>query len=243
MSLVLGLDTGGTFTDAALLDKQNRIVLATAKALTTRADLSVGVGKAIEAVLAEWGGDAAAISRVTLSTTLATNSVVEGVGGRVALVLIGFDADVLNRAGLGAAINQDPVLQIAGGHKPDGSEQAVLDIKALTAELTELDGQVSSFAVAGHFATRNPGHEKAVRDHLSQTTGLPVTCSHELSNALGGPRRALTTVLNARLISLLDRLIKSTSLQIEQLGLNCALMVVKGDGTLLQADYARTRPV
>ncbi len=243
MSLVLGLDTGGTFTDAALLDKQSRTVLATAKALTTRADLSVGIGKAIKAVLAEWGGDATAISRVTLSTTLATNSVVEGVGGRVALVLIGFDADVLNRAGLGAAINQDPVLQIAGGHKPDGSEQAVLDITALTAELTELDGQVSSFAVAGHFATRNPVHEKAVRDHLSQTTGLPVTCSHELSNALGGPRRALTTVLNARLISLLDRLIKSTSLQIEQLGLNCALMVVKGDGTLLQADYARTRPV
>ena len=80
MSLVLGLDTGGTFTDAALLDKQSRTVLATAKALTTRADLSVGVGKAMEAVLAEWGGDVAAISRVTLSTTLATNSVVEGVG-------------------------------------------------------------------------------------------------------------------------------------------------------------------
>ena len=243
MSLVLGLDTGGTFTDAALLDKQSRTVLATAKALTTQADLSVGVGKAIETVLAEWGGDAAAISRVILSTTLATNSVVEGVGGRVALVLIGFDADVLNRAGLGAAINQDPVLQIAGGHKADGSEQAVLDITALTEELTKLDGQVSSFAVAGHFATRNPCHEKAVRDHLSKTTGLPVTCSHELTNALGGPRRALTTVLNARLIGLLDRLIKSTSLQIEQLGLNCALMVVKGDGTLLQADYARTRPV
>ena len=64
------------------------------------------------------------ISRVTLSTTLATNAVVEGVGGRPALVLIGFDADVLSRAGLGAAMGQDPVLQIAGGHKPDGSEQA-----------------------------------------------------------------------------------------------------------------------
>ena len=243
MSLVLGLDTGGTFTDAALLDKQSRTVLATAKALTTQADLSVGVGKAIEAVLAQWDGDADKISRVTLSTTLATNSVVEGVGGRTALVLIGFDADVLNRAGLRAAIKQDPVLQIAGGHKPDGSEQTALDMTGLTAELAELGGQVSSFAVAGHFATRNPSHEKAVRDQLSQTTGLPVTCSHELSNALGGPRRALTTVLNARLISLLDRLIKATSLQMQRLGLDCALMVVKGDGTLLQADYACTRPV
>ena len=139
MSLILGLDTGGTFTDAALLDKQSRTVLATAKALTTRADLSIGVSKAIEAVLAAWGGDLSVISRVTLSTTLATNAVVEGVGGRPALVLIGFDADVLSRAGLGAAMGQDPVLQIAGGHKPDGSEQAALNMTELTAELAGLD--------------------------------------------------------------------------------------------------------
>ena len=243
MSLILGLDTGGTFTDAALLDKQSRTVLATAKALTTQADLSIGVSRAIEAVLAAWGGDLSVISRVTLSTTLATNAVVEGVGGRPALVLIGFDADVLSRAGLGTAMGQDPVLQIAGGHKPDGSEQAALNMTELTAELAGLTSQVTSFAVAGHFATRNPSHEQAVRDYLSQTTGLPVTCSHELSDLLGGPRRALTTVLNARLISLLDKLIKATSVQMEKLGLTAELMVVKGDGTLLKADYARTRPV
>ena len=243
MSLVLGLDTGGTFTDAALLDRESRTVLATAKALTTRADLSVGVGKAIETVLGAWGGDVTAISRVILSTTLATNAVVEGVGGRAALVLIGFDADVLSRAGLGTAIGRDPVLQIAGGHKPDGSEQATLDITGLTLKLPDLDGQVSSFAVAGHFATRNPRHEQIVRNHLKQQTGLPVTCSYELSDALGGPRRALTTVLNARLISMLDKLIKATSGQMEKLGLTADLMVVKGDGTLLQADYACTRPV
>ena len=82
-----------------------------------------------------------------------------------------------------------------------------------------------------------------MRDYLSQTTGLPVTCSHELSDLLGGPRRALTTVLNARLISLLDKLIRATSVQMEKLGLIAELMVVKGDGTLLKADYARTRPV
>ena len=243
MSIVLGLDTGGTFTDAALLDTHSRSVLVTAKALTTQTDLSVGLGKAIKSVLAKWEGEISSISRVTLSTTLATNAVVEGVGGRLALVLIGFDPDVLSRAGLSAAIGQDPVLRIAGGHKPDGREQATLDITGLTAKLARLDGQVSSFAVVGHFATRNPSHELAAREHLSQTTSLPVTCSHELSDALGGPRRALTTVLNARLISLIDKLIKATSMQMDQLGLDCTLMMVKGDGTLLQADYARTRPV
>ena len=124
MSLVLGLDTGGTFTDAALLDTTSGDVLATAKALTTRADLSVGVGGAIAACLDNWGGPAARISRISLSTTLATNAVVEGVGGRVGLILIGFDDKVMERAGLGAAQGADPVLQIKGGHRADGRQQA-----------------------------------------------------------------------------------------------------------------------
>ena len=66
------------------------------------------------------------------------------------------------------------------------------------------------FAVAGHFATRNPLHETEARDILRNVTGLPVTCSHELSSSLGGPRRALTSVLYERLINLLDRLIAAT---------------------------------
>ena len=104
-------------------------------------------------------------------------------------------------------------------------------------------GRVSSFAVASHFATRNPEHERRARDILIEQTGLPVSCSFELSSSLGGPRRALTTLLNARLISLLDRLVKATEQKMASLDLCCPLMVVKGDGSLLHADYARTRPV
>ena len=70
-----------------------------------------------------------------------------------------------------------------------------------------------------------------------------MTCSHELSSSLGGPRRALTAVLNARLINLLDRLINATQSIMAQHGLACPLMVVKGDGSLLRADFARSRPV
>ena len=243
MSLVLGLDTGGTFTDAALLDTASGTVLATAKALTTRADLSIGVGGAIAACLANWGGPPQTISRISLSTTLATNAVVEGVGGRVGLILIGFDDKVMERAGLGAALGADPVLQIAGGHKADGRQQAPLDEAGLGSAVDEMAAQVASWAVAGHFATRNPAHEAKTREILQHRTGLPVTCSHELSDALGGPKRALTTVLNARLISLLDRLVSATEAEMTRLGLACPLMVVKGDGSLLQAGYARGRPV
>lgn len=243
MTIVLGLDTGGTFTDAALLNTATGTVLASAKALTTREDLSIGVGKAIEAVLQKWGGPRAEVGQVSLSTTLATNAVVEGVGGRVCLILIGFDDGVLDRAGLAAALGSDPVIRVSGGHKPDGGIQARLDEAGLMAGLEAVDGQVSSFAVAAHFATRNPAHETALREILLSKTGLPVTCSHELSDALGGPRRALTTLLNARLISLLERLVAATEAEMARLSISCPLMVVKGDGSLLKSDYARGRPV
>ena len=61
--------------------------------------------------------------------------------------------------------------------------------------------------IAGQFATRNPSHEKAARDVIREFTGIPVSCSYELSAKLGGPKRAMTAVLNARLIGMIDHLI------------------------------------
>ena len=243
MTLVIGLDTGGTFTDAALLDTATGAVLGTGKSLTTRQDLSIGVGGAIDRVLETFNGYASDIGLVSLSTTLATNAVVEGVGGRVCLIMIGFDESALGRADLARALGQDKVFFIAGGHSPDGSPQARLDEAAIRAAVSETEGDISAFAVAGHFATRNPDHERRARDILRELGNAPVTCSHELSSSLGGPRRALTAVLNARLINLLDRLVAATESIMAERGLACPLMVVKGDGSLLQANYARSRPV
>ncbi|MEC8128214.1 MAG: hydantoinase/oxoprolinase family protein, partial [Pseudomonadota bacterium] len=243
MTLVIGLDTGGTYTDAALLDTATGTVRATGKSLTTRDDLSIGVGGAIRRVLEDFDGSAADIGLVSLSTTLATNAVVEGVGGRVGLLMIGFDETSLQRADLARALSQDPVFFINGGHAADGAPQAQLDEAAIREAVNATEGEVSAYAVAGHFATRNPAHESRTRDLLRDLTGAPVTCSHELSSSLGGPRRALTAVLNARLINLLDRLVAATERIMADEGLSCQLMVVKGDGSLLESGYARSRPV
>ena len=89
------MDTGGTYTDAVVLDEAADVVVASAKALTSRPDLAVGVGQAIDAALAGAKVAAADIAMVSLSTTLATNALVEGQGGRIALIAIGFeDADL-----------------------------------------------------------------------------------------------------------------------------------------------------
>ena len=98
MNLALGIDTGGTYTDAVIIDHDTGQVMTSAKALTTREDLAIGIAAAIQHVL-----DAAAqsipnfstdhITFVAVSTTLATNALAEGHRATVALILIGYDPD------------------------------------------------------------------------------------------------------------------------------------------------------
>ncbi len=242
MGYLLGVDTGGTYTDAVLLDAEATCVLAKAKALTSRPDLSIGVAGAIDAAIALAGIPATEIALVSLSTTLATNALVEGQGGRIALVFIGFDADEVSRAGLQDALRGDPVIVLAGGHGHAGTEIAPLDLDHLRDSLSTLTG-ITGYAVAARFATRNPAHELAAADLICAVTGLPVTCSHELSAALGGPKRALTAVLNARLIGLIAGLMTAVEAHLTRIGVTARLMVVRGDGALIPADLARARPI
>ena len=242
MPLLLGIDTGGTYTDAVLFDDEAGVV-ATAKSLTTRHDLSVGIGQSIDAVVAQSGAAPAEIALVSLSTTLATNALVEGQGGRVCLVLVGFDASALSKYGLASTMQDSPVIVLDGGHDAHGEAMCPLDTGALKTELDALEGQVSGFAVVGRFAVRNPAHEIAARDVILDATGRPVTCSHELSSKLDGPKRALTCVLNARLINLIHHLISATETLFDARGIDAALMVVQGDGALISAAVAKVKPI
>ena len=242
MAFLLGVDTGGTYTDAVILDDGENRVVASAKSLTTREDLSLGIGRAIDAALAGAGCAPADIALVSLSTTLATNALVEGQGGRVALVFIGFAEGDLARGGLAQALGTDPVIMIAGGHSHAGGEVVALDLATLAARVAEVAPHVTGFAVAASFGSRNPAHELAARD-LIRLTGRPVTCAHELSARLNGPKRALTAVLNARLIGLIERLIAGCSAHLGAIGITGPLMVVRGDGALISAAMARERPI
>ncbi len=243
MAYFLGVDTGGTYTDAVIVDEAATRVIGSAKSLTTRGDLALGIGRAVDAALAGAGVLPSEVSLVSLSTTLATNALVEGQGGRVALVFIGFDTGDLDRGGLTTALKGDPVIHLSGGHSHAGVEIAPLDLVRLEAEVAALAEQVVGFAVAASFATRNPAHEVAARDVIRRVTGRPVTCSHELSANLNGPKRALTAVLNARLIGMIDRLVAACERHLDTVGIAAPLMVVRGDGALISAAMVRERPI
>ncbi len=243
MAYLLGVDTGGTYTDAVILDEAADAVIGKAKSLTTRADLALGIGRAVDAALNAAKVAPAQIAMVSLSTTLATNALVEGQGGRVALIFIGFDSDDLERGGLIEALKGDPVVRLSGGHNHAGGEAAPLDLAVLEKAVSDLSADVMGFAVASRFATRNPAHEIAARDLIRRVSGRPVTCSHELSAKLNGPKRALTAVLNARLIGMIDRLVAACERHLQTVGITAPLMVVRGDGALISAAMVRERPI
>ncbi len=239
MGLLLGIDTGGTYTDAVLCDPDHH-VLRRAKALTRHDDLAASIAEALNGVMSAAQGP---VDLVSLSTTLATNALVEGQGGPVGLILVGQSRDFLQRSGLGEALGGDPVILLDGGHDAAGNERAPLDVDTARHVIAQHAPRVGAFAVSSFFATRNPAHERRLQQLVHELTGLPVSTGHELSAALDAPRRALTALFNARLIGLLSDLINAVRRQIAAWDIAAPLMVVRGDGALMSADFAVASPV
>ncbi|MDH4479950.1 MAG: hydantoinase/oxoprolinase family protein [Rhodoferax sp.] len=244
-SYLIGVDTGGTYTDAAIIEAQGHKVVASAKSITTKGDLAIGVTGAITDAIAKLPQGLAAkdIALVSVSTTLATNAVVEGHGSAVGVVLIGFDAAMVERTGIAKAFPGIPIAVIDGGHDHNGDARLPLDGDALQAALATMAPKVDAFAVASAFAVRNSAHELEARELIVAATGKPVTLSTELSSSLDAPRRALTATLNARLIARVSGLIDAVGRAMTHLGIVCPLMIVKGDGSLALAQSVATRPI
>ncbi len=257
MAVALGIDTGGTYTDAVLVDHVTGEVLAAAKALTTRHDLSIGIAEAMTAVfevsqskstnqqinksaIADLKSE---IELVALSTTFATNAIAEGQGSPVCLLLIGYDPELMEQYGFQHELVTDDVVYLDGGHDVLGNEVVPLDEGATREAILARRGKVESFAVSGYFGVRNPTHELRVRKLVEELTGLSVTCGHELTTRLNAVRRATTVTLNARLIPLLRELIATVRQTLDEQGLTAPLMVVKGDGSLVRAEWAMRRPI
>ncbi|MGR3913585.1 MAG: hydantoinase/oxoprolinase family protein [Gammaproteobacteria bacterium] len=235
----LGIDTGGTYTDAVILDGR-REVLAKQKSLTTGHDLAIGIGNALAGLP---GGLLGTVELAALSTTLSTNSVVEGRGAPVAIFLPGYSEKQIAKSGLREILPADALIPLAGGHDAIGAELAPLDAAFARQKIAEQTEKVSAFAVSGLFATRNNAHENAVRDLIGGACGTPVACGHELATTLGAPRRALTAALNARMIPYIAALIAALETMLRKYAISAPLMIVKGDGSLVNAQTALRQPL
>lgn len=230
----LGIDAGGTFTDAVLLDYVDGKVVSRAKALTT----PTSPAQAMQAALSKL--DSSLLGRVgmvSLATTFATNAIVEDRGAEAGLILIGYNE-------LPPEIPRHTcVLMVAGGHTVSGEEKTPLDLVSVERRLDTFASGLDAVAVAAFFSVRNPEHEEKVAQLIRGRCNLPVVRGHRLSMRLDALKRATTAWWNARLIPLISNLIIASQKVLVENGILAPLMVVRGDGTLMSAATALERPV
>jgi len=228
----LGFDTGGTYTDAVLMDMSNNKVLQKSKALTTRDDLTIGIRNTLvnfdEELLRS-------VAMVSLSSTLATNSIVEGKGCRVGLISIGEEFDM--------SIPVDMITTVAGGHDLNGAEVSELDEVSAKEFMLSVKGKVDGLAINGYLSVRNPDHELRIKRIAKDVLDIPVVCGHELSSSLGYHERTTTSVLNSRLIPIIKELMDSVKKVMAEHKIDAPLMIVKGDGSIMSESVALERPV
>ncbi|MCL2863736.1 MAG: hydantoinase/oxoprolinase family protein [Methanimicrococcus sp.] len=234
MDLGLGIDTGGTYTDAVLMDLKTGAVIEISKALTTHSNLMIGIAESMDGLSASHLKN---IKFTSVSTTLATNTTLEGKGYPCGLIMIGYT--------ISDDLPTSDILEIRGGHDADGNEldDPVKDFDVLEEFIRDTQNSVSSYAISSFFSVRNPEHELLVRKKIAEMTSLPVVCGHELSRALGVYERTLTAILNAQLIPVTDRFVKSILAAMEIRGIQSNLMIMKCDGSLVSIEEALQKPV
>ena len=228
----LGFDTGGTYTDAVIIDMESGKIVCCAKSLTTRNDLSLGIKGAIK------GFDSSLFEHVTMvsiSSTLATNSIVEGKGCRVGLITAGRKFD--------GSIPVDNYLCIAGGHTLRGLVDQPLDEETARKYFESIKGRVDGVAISTYLSVRNPEHELRLKEICKEVMDVPIVCGHELSSSLGFNERTTTCVMNTRLLPIIKDLMSSVKKVMEEVGINAPMMIVKGDGSIMGEAVALERPI
>ncbi|OPZ87008.1 MAG: Acetophenone carboxylase gamma subunit [bacterium ADurb.Bin429] len=219
-----------------ILDFSDRHILAKSKALTTHDDLSRGIHATLTALPTSLLPQ---VRLVSLSTTLATNAIVENTGGKVGALLIGFDAYDLAR------IAHYPRRVVPGRIEITGRIVEPLDEDAVQAAISKLCEQepVDAVAISGMVSAMNPALELRAKEIVQSLTDMPVVCAHELSMQLDSIKRTQTAILNARLLPVIAALLQHVRAVMDTVGVQSPLMVVRGDGSLMPEELARQCPV
>ncbi len=235
--LGLGIDAGGTYTDVVLYDFARDEVVEKAKALTTKWDYTIGISAALDQLTP---ARLTHVDLVSMSTTLATNAIVESRGQKVGLLV--FPPYGLFRP---THIAYRPLAVLSGQLEIDGRELVPVDEDQLRREvrcLLDVE-QVAAFAVSGYASHVNPDHELQARRIIQEETGLWASCAHELSEQCDYRVRSVTAALNASIIPYLDAFLRDADRILQERAITAPRMVVKSDGTLMSLRFARRQPI
>ncbi len=232
--MLLGLDVGGTFTDAVIIDAHR--VVATAKRRTTKDNLMNGIGEALDAVLE--GYDTSNIEQVTLSTTVVTNTIVEEKEQVVDLYVV-----------TGPGRNVDDIfpvkpiyLQGYTDHRGIVVERTPADAVRGIANMVQARSGTDLAAVSAKFGVRNPQEELSITEELKNTYHT-ISNGSLLSGSLNFPRRTISAYFNSAVTPVFTVFKKNVEDALSARNIVAPLHILKADGGSLPIEHMLSRPV
>ena len=237
--LGIGIDTGGTCTDAIVYDLDTKEILGAGKALTTKSHLETGIANALDRLPQDLVQKAEFLA---LSTTLATNACVENKGARARLLMIGFDPNMMEHLKeIYASYGFDDLTQFiildakVENLFPDAFDP---DWNDLRQKAPQYFADCDSIGIVQKHPRANGGRfELTARQILRDTLTLPITIAYDISNEVDILKTCAGTMLNARLIPLISEFMDAVHHVMESRHLHIPLSIVRSDGTLMAKTY------
>ena len=234
----IGIDTGGTCTDAVAFDMSQGIILASAKSQTTHDHLEQGIGSSLDKLPEDLLHQA---SFLALSTTLATNACVENKGGRVFMIFIGVSEKVVRRSYRDYGFESlDDILFVEGNAR----ENTEPGWELFEMEIAERLSGYDSVAIAQMNAEENSGaYEQKAAELIRKHSSIPVVCAYHLFHDRNVIQRGASALLNARLLPVIDEFLEAVRCSMRLRNINLPVVIMRSDGSLMNESYARSHPV
>lgn len=242
MKMGIGIDTGGTCTDAVIYDFEKSEILAYAKTHTTKDDLARGIGRALSRLPRNLVEQAEVIA---LSTTLATNACVENKGGRAKLVFFGANENNVKTLGRDYGLTiDDSLVFIDSKTRPSGKVVEEPDWEDFEENIEKRFHETDAVGIVEMYAKKTgAGMEKQARDLIRKQFDIPVICGHELFADNNIIKRGASTLLNARLISIIEEFTHAVKRALKELDIHIPFVIVRSDGTLMTEKFAKIHPI
>jgi N-methylhydantoinase A/oxoprolinase/acetone carboxylase beta subunit len=244
----IGVDVGGTNTDAVLVTQGNQLIAKTKQ--TTTLDVSSGIELAIKEILKQVSVPIKDIKYIMLGTTHCTNALVERKElNKIGAIRIGLPASSAIPTMADFPDDLRMILgkhcyMVHGGYEYDGRIISPLDEKEVKDCLLKMKGNIDSLAITGIFSKILPNQELQVATWAKEVLGaiVKVSCSHQIGG-LGLLERENACILNAGLQGVASKMVKAFKETVDRLGLSAQLFIGQNDGTLMSLDQVQDFPV
>ncbi|GAA0182648.1 hydantoinase/oxoprolinase family protein [Clostridium sediminicola] len=242
MKIGIGIDTGGTYTDAVVYNFENSEILGLSKSLTTKDDLSLGIGNALDGLPQKLMKE---VELISLSTTLATNACIEDKGGRAKLIFIGIDQRIVQKVGKSYGLpSVEEILFLESKSLTSGEILEEPDFTLLKEYCKDLAADTDVVGIVELNAMYNNAIlEKKAKNIIKQNLDIPVICGYELFSELNSIKRGSSALLNARLIPIITSFLTAIKSALKERNINVPIVIVRSDGTLMSEEFTYEHPI